>query len=209
MKKLLFILFFLPFIACIDKETKIEWVDNLKGDFSFAQNSDYPENVFRNDYGELVCDGMCDPLLDEMRDENGRIIPDSIFRYYQLLDTTHLYHTLQSEASTYEWAGADFAEAYRNKDKTINCYTLRNAATHSSLVLKIDGNYCSSYIELLGVANTEPAFFTYKEGWIKIDKNLFEKGILKAEFDLQFKNPDNPDKPMWWKGKIYTEIKTR
>jgi len=210
MKQFFIILAVLSFFACENQKTiKIEWVDHLTGDYSFTRNWNYPENVFRNEYGELVCDGFCDETLDKMRDENGKIIPDSSTRYYQLLDTTHLYHSLQNEAQTYEWAGADFAEASGYSDNTIICHTLRNAATHSSLVLRISKNYCLPYIELHSITNTEPEFFGCKGGWIKVDKNLLKKGILKTEFDLEFIHPDNNEISMWWRGKIYTSIKNR
>ncbi|MBB4037596.1 hypothetical protein GGR21_003516 [Dysgonomonas hofstadii] len=106
----------LTLFSCKEKQgIEIRWTDNLEGDFSFTQEWSYPENVFLNEYGELVCNGLCDTILDKMRDENGRIIKDSITHYYQLLDTTHHYYTLHSEAHAHEWAGTNYAEAYKGK----------------------------------------------------------------------------------------------
>jgi len=187
----------------------VVWTDHLEGDFSFAKEWSYPENVFKNDFGELVCDGLCDERLTGMRDKNGKIISDSITSYYQLLDTTHYYRSLQSDAQCYEWAGTDFAFAYWDGSDTLTCLTLCNAATHSSLRLKIINGKCFPQIKLNSITNVGTQHFDYKEGYIIIDKSLWEKEILKAEFRFDFINPDSTGMPLWWAGKIYAPIATR
>lgn len=42
---------------------------------------------------------------------------------------------------------------------------------------------------------------------MKIDKRKFKLGILKAEFDMKFNNAAEPNKPVWWKGKIYSKMR--
>ena len=45
------------------------------------------------------------------------------------------------------------------------------------------------------------------DGFIKIDKNLMQKNILKANFYMKFDHPENSNRTMYWKGKILTKIK--
>jgi len=208
MKTLFTILFLILFVSCGTKNEgiQIQWVDNLDGDFSFTEQWSYAENVFSNESGQLVCDGLCDEILDKMRDENGRIFDDSLTRYYQLLDTTHYYHKIASDADVPEWVGTDFAYAYRAGD-TIRCYTMCNVGTHSSLHLSVINDKCIPYVELNSVSPAGLQYFRAKNGYIRIDKIMMDKGILKAEFDFRFINPTDADNPMWWKGRIYTEIK--
>jgi hypothetical protein len=59
------------------------------------------------------------------------------------------------------------------------------------------------------VRSTGTRIYTCKSGQIEIDQNLFKKGILKAKFDLVFDHKENQSKPMFWKGKVYTEIKSK
>ena len=93
------------------KEVQIQWVDDLVGDFSFQEVWSYPEGIFRNEFGQLVCDGICPPETENMKDEEGKILTDSLLSYYKLIDTTHLFHSIHSEANAYEWAGTNFIKA--------------------------------------------------------------------------------------------------
>lgn len=187
-------------------EIEINWVDNVSGDFSFTKNWDYPEGVYKNEFGQLSCDGLCPQEINRMKDENGKIYEDSLTAFYKLVDTTHQFHSIQSDAWTYEWAGTNFITVTKkNKDTTI-CYTHNNAATHSSLILIIVKNKCIPTIELNSVTSTGTKTYHCKGGEIEIDKSLWKKGILKANFDFVFDHTENPDKPMYWKGKIYANI---
>lgn len=187
-------------------EIEISWVDNVSGDFSFTRNWDYPEGVYKNEFGQLSCDGLCPQEINRMKEENGKIYEDSLTAFYKLVDTTHRFHSIQSEAWTYEWAGTNFVTVTKkNKDRTI-CYTHNNAATHSSLILIILKNKCIPTIELNSVTPTATKTYHCKGGQIEIDKSLWKKGILKANFDFVFDHTENPDKPMYWKGKIYANI---
>lgn len=201
----LFLLTLLVSCGTRNENVKIQWVDDLQGDFSFTQKWSYDENIFLNQFGQLVCDGLCDEALDDMRDMNGRILDDSLNRYYQLVDTTHFYHSISSQAQCYEWVGTDFAIAYRVGD-TVRCYTLCNVATHSSLQLSIVNNECIPLIELNSVSPRGLQYFSYKSGNISVDSEMWKKGILKAEFDFTFNDPDNAEEAIWWKGRIYTKV---
>ncbi|WP_445456403.1 hypothetical protein [Flavobacterium sp. HNIBRBA15423] len=151
---LLFSLFFCAFSVFEYKDFKVEWVENLVGDFSFSKEN------------SLQCDAWC-----------------------------------------YEYAGVSEIEAKRLKNKTIQCYTFTNIATHSTLNFDIVGDVISNArIELISIASKKSTYFC-SEGIMKIDKQAMKRGILKAEFDMKFDHPENPKKLMFWKGKIYTKIK--
>ena len=188
-------------------EINISWSDSLSGDFSFNKNWDYPEGVYKNDFGQISCDVFCPPAIDRMKDENGKIYKDSLKAFYQLVDTTHQFHTIQSDAWTYEWAGTNFLTAIKKNVDTTTCYTHNNISTHSSLVLTIIKDKCIPIIKLNSiVGSTGNKIYTCKSGQIEIDKTLWKKGILKANFDFVFDHTENADKPMYWKGKIYANI---
>jgi hypothetical protein len=73
--------------------------------------------------------------------------------------------------------------------------------------LTIVKDKCITIIELNSVASSSrKIIYACKSGQIEIDKNFWEKGILKANFDFVFDNKENPYKSMYWKGKIYTTI---
>lgn len=208
MKKLLifcclFSIFSLFVSAQKSNQIKINWVNDLEGDYSFTEKWDYADPVYLNEYSQLVCDGLCDPEIDNMRDETGKIYEDSLARYYQLVDTTHVYYTIECKTNAYEFAGANNIFVKKHDNGVVQCYTLSDAGTRSTLNLTIKGNTCKPVIMLRSVSFTETLFYDCKKGYIKIDKQLWDKGILKAEFDLIF---DNFDKDIWWKGKIYSSI---
>lgn len=187
-------------------EIKISWTDNLSGDFSFIESWDYPEGVYKNDFGQLSCDGLCPPEIDRMKDENGKIYKDSLTAFYQLVDTTHQFYSIESDAWTYEWAGTNFVTAIRKNSDTTICYTHNDVATHSSLILTIIKDKCIPTIELNSIIPIGTKIYNCKGGQIKIDKNVWEKGILKANFNFIFDHTENPKKPMYWKGKIYSKV---
>lgn len=205
---LIFLFFLSNYDTLNDNGIKIEWKDNIEGDFSFTKKWNYADYVYKNDIGQLVCNGICNPLTDIMKDENGKIIEDSLNRYYQLVDTTHIFHTIESISNSYEWAGTDNIAAKRTDKDTVICYTLCNAATHSSLLITIVKNKCIPKIEFNSITDTaNPIYFSHKKGYIIIDKNLWNKGIIKAEFSFLFHNHENQKRDLFWKGKIYSVIK--
>lgn len=206
-------IFLLVLLFACKKENKgeisVEWTDELIGDFSFADRWSYGENISRNAFGQLSCDGFCEDKLLTMLEENGKIKPDSLNTYYQLVDTTHYMHSLFSESNAYEWAGSDFAYAYRLENDTVKCYTVCSAATHSSLYLSIVGNKCIPRIELNSIVSPILKYFDAIGGSIILDEKYFEKGILKAEFNIIFNDTEHPSKIITWKGKILTKIENK
>jgi hypothetical protein len=187
-------------------EMEINWQDTLAGDFSFQNNWSYPDNVFKNEFNQLSCDGICPPEIDKMKNEQGKIYKDSMNSFYKLIDTTHQFHTIQCEAWCYEWAGTDFITVEKLSKDTIICYTQMNASTHCSLHFLLVKNKCLPTIVLTSISKTGSYIYNCKEGSISIDSTLFTKGILKAIIDFKFKHDENLEREMYWKGKIYGVI---
>lgn len=212
-----FLVFTIALVSCVrplDKKEdlkagkiNISWTDSLFGDFTFKDNWDYPESVYTNQFGQLSCDGLCPPEIDRMRDKNGRIYDDSLAAFYQAVDTTHQFHSIQCDAWCYEWAGTNFATATRTSRDTVICFTQMNEGTHCSLNLIMANDKCSPTIVLNSIAAPgETHTYLCKTGQIKIDQNFWNRGVIKAEFNFTFDHKENPTKEMYWKGKIYTTI---
>ena len=189
------------------KKITIEWTEKIEGDFSFKENWSYPEGVYKNEFGQLSCDGICPVGVDQMKDENGKIYQDSLEAFYQLVDTLHIFHSIKSEAWTYEWAGTDFINFTRQSDNSIRGQSACNVATHSSLNIEINNNYCSAWVDFNSITDIGKQIFPLESGTIRIDKILFKKRIIKAEFYLNFSNTIDEKKKIFWKGQIYSEIK--
>ncbi len=185
----------------------IKWVDNIEKDFSFKDEWSYLEGIYKNKFGQLSCDGICPPEISRMINEEGKIFQDSLSAFYQIVDTSHLYHSIKSEAWTYEWAETDFINFEKQADNSIIGQTVCNASTHSSLIIKIKNNSATAWIDLNSVGKLGKQQFPLNRGKITIDKPLFDKGIIKAEFDLKFVNTLEADNEMFWKGLIYSKIK--
>lgn len=114
--------------------------------------------------------------------------------------------SIDCDAWCYEWAGTNaIAARYKNLD-TVVCATQMNKATHCSLRLIITKDTCVPVIDLLSVARSGSKVYPYKSGYIKIDKVLWGKKILKAAFSFDFVNEEN-EKRIFWTGRIYTRIK--
>jgi hypothetical protein len=190
-------------------EVPLQWVDNLAGDFSFKDSWSYPEGVYRNEFGQLSCDGICPPETDKMKDENGKIYENSLVSFYKLVDTTHIFHSIASEAWAYEWTGTDYLIAERKNKDTVVCCTENNVATHSSLHLIITKNTVMPTIVLTSIINENGTkIYTCKSGQMVIDKILWDDGILKATFDFDFYHNEDTNK-MYWKGNIYAAIENK
>lgn len=210
LKSIIFILTCLTILSFTKKdETKwisIEWVDNIENDFSFNKKWSYPEGVYKNKFGQLSCDGICPPEIDRMKNAEGKIYTDSLNAFYEVVDTTHLFHSIKSEAWTYEWAGTDFMTFKKQADNLIIGESLCNVSTHSSLNIKIKNDSVIAWIDFNSIRDLGQHRFPMTHGQITLDKQLFDQGIIKAEFDLKFTNTLNPEKELYWKGLIYSKI---
>lgn len=204
-------LLLLVLVACsqvADKNgwIKIDQVDELTGDFSFKEQWSYPEGVYRNSFGQLSCDGICPPGIEKMMDMEGRIFEDSLQAFYQLVDTTHRYHSIKSEAWAYEWSTSDFINVKEQDDGALTGQTEYNASTHSSLNFTIRGDSLTAWIELASIVDSPMRKFPLLKGIFKIEKKGLEEGVLKAKFDLTFDNTLEKGKKMYWKGLVYSRI---
>lgn len=190
----------------IDNSIPINWVQDINNDFSFKNKWSYPEGVFKNKFGQLSCDsGICHGI-DGMKDVQGKILKDSMNAFYRLVDTTHLKHSLKSKAQIYEWNQSNFIIFKRLPDNSLIGESLCNMTTHSSLNIQIEKNLVIVWVDFNSIKDIGSNKFPVKSGEIKIDKNYFEKGIIKAEFNLTFSNTINPNKELYWEGLIYSEI---
>lgn len=192
----------------IEKDTVIiiQWIENLSGDFNFRTKWSYPEGTYKNQFGQLSCDGFCPEGTESMKNSEGKIYNDSLTKFYQLVDTTHQFHSISCEAWCYEWAGTDYITTKQTNKNKIVCSTHLNSGTHSQLIFEINNDTCFPRIELNSISSPRLKTFYCQGGFIKIDGNLWEKGILKAVFDFNFNNTDEPDRKIYWRGKIYTMI---
>ncbi len=184
----------------------INWVDQLSGDFSFTNNWSYPEGVYKNEYGQLSCDGLCPPEIDAMKDSTGRIYEDSLQAFYEIIDTTHLSHSIHCEAWCYEYDGTDFFEVTRLSKDRFHCFTLTTISTHCNLNIDIVRNSCYAAVELNSIDSSGGEIFCCTKGNLTIDKSLWKAGIMKAVFSFNFENKGYPKEPIFWKGKIYARL---
>lgn len=187
---------------------KVEWVKSIRGNFSFINSWQYPEGIFRNHLGQLVCDGLCPEGTEKMLTDDGSVKKEFLNTYYKYVDTSHLKHSIQSEAWCYEWAGTDFIDVFKKTSDTIVCKTKMNAATHCSLRIAIIQNKAYATIELKSVAKGGEIVYTCKSGIMRIEKEIFKKGILKADFDFTFDNPEDQKRTIFWRGKIFAQMKS-
>jgi hypothetical protein len=215
--KYILLCIFVVFISCYNNikksdfsdciSAKIEWRNEINEPFLFTRNWDYAEGIFKNEFGQLTCDGLCPREIDRMKDEQGMILKDSISSFYQFVDTSHQFHTIQCDAWCYEWAGTNYIDVVRNSGDTIILETRCDAATHSALVLEIVNGCCIPKIILNSIASPKEKVYFCRTGQIQIDQKLWDKGIIKAIFDFTFNNTDSQSQKMFWKGKMYLNLK--
>jgi len=205
MKQLPILIFSILLIGNLSAQIQIQWVDSIEGDFSFVQDWSYNEGVYVNRHGQLSCDGLCPPETDRLKDSEGRLIYDSLKKFYEIIDTSHFNHTIKCEAVAHEFAGINFIFCKR-MGEGCNCFTPGSVGTHSSLDLTFINDSCSAFIDLVSIMPDSDQIFELIEGWIKIDKSLYSQGKLKASFDLKFKDETRPERPLEWKGLICTKI---
>jgi hypothetical protein len=195
---------------------KIKWVDALSGNFKFSKKWSYADAVYKNKFGQLSCDGDCPEEIERMFDNNRKILKDSLNAFYKLVDTSHYFHTISSDAWCYEWTGTDYIDVIKLSADSVYCYTLANAGTHCSLELHINRDTCYAVIYLNSIVgpHTDPngvvwggrSWFYSTGGHITIDRALWEKGHMKAEFSFNFEHKTDPKQPVYWKGKIFSRM---
>lgn len=188
---------------------QVSWVEVLAGDFSFKDKWSYNENVFTNEFGELVCDGFCTERLNGMRDQNGRIIADSLTVYYRLLDTSHYYHTIQCESSCSEFAGTNFIDVKQVGIDSFFCQTHTTVGTHCSLHISFSRKSIKAGVRLNSIIHGGDHSYECINGVVRVEEQAMKKDILKAEFYLTCWNGVDGDNGeyIYWKGWIYAPVK--
>ncbi|MBL7974273.1 MAG: hypothetical protein JNJ85_05145 [Candidatus Kapabacteria bacterium] len=118
---------------------------------------------------------------------------------------------LECDAWCYEYAGVSHIVTKKLSSDTIECYTLRDVGTHSALhFYLVKDEVCKPRIELTSIVRSKGGshrIYHCKSCTMKIDTKYYKKGILKAEFDMEFDHPENINQKMYWKGKIFSRIK--
>lgn len=188
------------------KRIAVNYVNTVPGNFSFTTQWSYNENVFRNRFGQLVCDGLCPERLLNLTDSTGRILPDSVQVYYSLFDTTHYYHTLNAKSSCSEFAGADFAYAQKQHDGSVLCYTTGGVATHCTLSFTLTADSCVAAAALTSIITGEDQNYTCTAGEISIDKELWKQGVLKGVFRFEFTDVSSGREMIYWEGLVCCKI---
>lgn len=182
----------------------IIWVDSFQDDFSFRNNWSYKEGIYTNNYGQLSCDWFCPEGVEQMK-INGKIIDDSLTSFYELVDTTHYFHSLKSEAIQYEYAGCDYIHCYKKDDEIIGATDI-TISTHSTLNLKIEKDSLEAWIIYNSITNMGERKFPLIKGNISIEKKSLKNGIIKAKFDFTFNNILDKEQELTWSGLIYSKI---
>ncbi|XOV67212.1 MAG: hypothetical protein ACFHU9_16475 [Fluviicola sp.] len=140
-----------------------------------------------------------------MKDDQGKIKEDFLTDFYALVDTTHLPHTIQCEASMYEFAGTNFIEFAEIENGVIGT-TRANAATHSTLSIQIKDGVCYAWVNFNSIQDQGIERFDLQVGRMILDKTSFEDGIIKGSFDFRFMNHLDAEKPLYWRGTILSTV---
>jgi hypothetical protein len=145
------------------KPIRIKWTNKLEGDFSFRDRWSYGMAIEVNEFGQPVCDGLCDEASYRMRDSTGRIYEDSLVAYYKLVDTTHRFHSIECETNCYEFGEATDIFVYYRYKNSYSLSTGMGISTHCLLDISISRNKCLPYIFLNSVLLKEKQHFTTQE----------------------------------------------
>ncbi len=183
-----------------------QMVEKIDADFSFTDKWEYELGVYKNQYGQLSCDGFCPDRAYEMK-VDGKIPEDSLEAFYQVVDTSHLYYTMQSEAEMYEWTGCNYIYIARDSNDQISAVTEITPGTHTTLNFNFKEGKAEVWAHYNSISTLKPRSFPFKSGFIKIEREAFQADTIKAQFDLEFSNTLESSKKLSWKGLIYAPIR--
>lgn len=190
-------------------EIPVLWKSISSSDYRFHEEWSYPLGVYVNQSGQVSCDGFCPIEVDVMKDDQGRIYDDSLPAFYQIVDTTHLPHTIHcTSTSMYEFAGTDFIHFTQHEGQLIGI-TEGSPATHSMLSIRIKESVCSASVRYLSIVSDRPEMiFAMNNGRMILDPIAYEQGIIKGFFDFRFQNDFEPTVPLQWSGFLYAPIES-
>jgi len=188
-----------------DIQIEISWFTNLKGNFSFASKWSYASNVGLNDAQQIACLQNCPDCVQKMMDKEGLIISDSTDAYYQIVDSTRKYHTLESRSTLYDWKPSNFIKVRRYGNFVLEGSVIPDSSSNCSLFFRIKDSYLTAWA-YHKADKGESKIFRLNGGKFFLDTEAFDKGIFKATFSFTFENDINSLKPLFWSGKIHAKI---
>jgi hypothetical protein len=183
----------------------ISWFNNLKGNFSFAQEWSFAENVGLNDAQQIACINNCGKQIEAMTDRNGLIKSDSLDAYYKIVDSTRHYHTIQSRCTIDGWKPTNFIKIRKYGDFAIEGHTTTDSTSKCSLCFRISNNQLTAWAYQKQEGRSTK-IIRVNGGKIFLDELAFSKGIFKATFSFTFDKEVNSFKALFWSGKIYARI---
>ncbi|NRA13851.1 MAG: hypothetical protein HRT57_18065 [Crocinitomicaceae bacterium] len=169
-----------------EKERSIIIENDLEGDFSYTLKWDYPLGVYTNRHGQVSCDGFCQEGAHELKDDQGRIPEDSAAVFYALVDTTHEFHSLNSEAQQYEWGQSNQMRFVDHGDYRFTGMSTCNAGTHSGLNIHLDvmrKTFIAS-VDFTSITPKPRQHFQLKKGILVLDEDPLAKKISKVNSTL-------------------------
>jgi hypothetical protein len=197
----------------LSETVKLYWRTLPDSSFAFRKNWEYPEGVYKNEWGQISCDGFCPDGTDAMKDTKGRIFKNSLTAFYKIVDTKHKQQSIFTSTENIPEYGDEYhimVEHLKNNDTTF-CYTEGNAATHSHLFLAFANGKCDAKVICHSIAVSENSknkdIFWATYGHITVDSAAWHKDTLKARFYFEFDDNDSLSaEKMTWRGKIYAPI---
>ena len=188
--------------ASFGSSISISWFQELKGDFSFANEWEYAEGIKINDYQQIIC-SKCSQRAEKMLDKRRKIYADSINVFYQLIDSTRHYYSLNSRSTLTNLNEDRFVLIKKYGDFTIEGVAKNQDGINCSLFFRIKDDLITSWIYIK--KSEDIKIYKLKEGKFFADKSAFDRGILKANFSFVYES-GNSLKPIYWSGKIHSKI---
>jgi hypothetical protein len=125
--------------------------------------------------------------------------------FYKEVDSTRHYFSLESRCTAKGWEDTKFVSVRKYGGFIIEGETLNNGNSKLNLFFRIKDDFVTSWI-YYKPDGSESRIFALKEGKFFVDKNAFDKGILKAKFSFVYYNPENSLKALYWSGKMNSKI---
>ncbi|PHR28237.1 MAG: hypothetical protein COA38_12370 [Fluviicola sp.] len=207
-RALLFLILILPIVGTT--QVSWNWVRQMDNDFSFVEKWEYDEGIYVNKWGQLSCDGLCPIEIDVLKDEQGRIIDDSLSKFYSIIDTTHRYFTHEGIVRAYEFDACNHVYAKKH-DYRIHLQTKVGIATHTSLHIEFFPDPGSkipfrAYLIYNSIRDQAPKKYFATNGTIDISSEALYNGMIQMSFDLEFELDEDDLLPQTWKGKILLSL---
>ena len=210
---------------------RIDWTDNLEGDFSFKDKWRYEDatmfSIMGKDSLSIPLWGIDDELIElcekwaAKEDELEENLKHFLTHYPYTLKTNYTFG-VYGEIEQLDFMLAQQINSHRVECQSSGIILIANIAGMAALNLNIVGNLCypvigfdeehkGSFLQRQGYSESSytPSPFSIilpcKEGSITIDKTYWDEGWLKASFSFVFDNADSGDFTI--SGKIFTPIK--